>query len=134
MRMQSNKLIRSSSLSLPLLQLKPKQKSKEKSASSASSASSTSKTTSSASLSVEDCLSKLDIRVGRVVKAWNHPESDKLLCEQVDVGEENLRSIGSGIRGFHQAEEVEGRLVCVMCNMKAKKLAGYPSNGMLSSH
>ena len=65
------------------------------------------------------------------MKAWNHPDSDKLLCEQVDVGEESLRSIGSGIRAFHKAEEVEGRLVCVMCNMKERKLAGYPSNGML---
>lgn len=73
----------------------------------------------------------MDIRVGKVVKAWNHPDSDKLLCEQVDVGEETPRSIGSGIRGFNKAEEVEGRLVCVMCNMKGKKLAGYPSNGML---
>lgn len=62
---------------------------------------------------------------------WNHPDSDKLLCEQVDVGEGVLRSIGSGIRAFHSAEEIQGRLVCVMCNLKPKKLAGYPSNGML---
>lgn len=65
------------------------------------------------------------------MKVWNHPDSEKLLCEQVDVGEGIPRSIGSGIRAFHSAEEIQGRLVCVMCNLKPKKLAGYPSNGML---
>ena len=84
-----------------------------------------------APLTPEECLSQLDIRVGRLVKVWNHPDSDKLLCEQVDVGEGVPRSIGSGIRAFHSAEEIQGRLVCVMCNLKPKKLAGYPSNGML---
>lgn len=82
-------------------------------------------------LTPEECLAQLDIRVGRLVKVWNHPDSDKLLCEQVDVGEGAPRSIGSGIRAFHSAEEIQGRLVCVMCNLKPKKLAGYPSNGML---
>ena len=65
------------------------------------------------------------------MKAWNHPDSDKLICEQVDVGEETWRSIGSGIRSLHKVEEMEGKLVCVLCNMKERKLAGYPSNGML---
>jgi aminoacyl tRNA synthase complex-interacting multifunctional protein 1 len=56
--------------------------------------------------------SKLDIRVGIVVKCWNHPESDKLLCEEIDVGEAVVRTIASGIdddvfleyysgKGFH---------------------------------
>lgn len=49
----------------------------------------------------------------------------------MDVGESSPRSIGSGIRAFHSAESMEGRLVCVMSNMKPRKLAGYPSNGML---
>lgn len=86
---------------------------------------------STAPLTPEECLSQLDIRVGRIVDVWNHPESDKLLCEKVDVGEAVPRSIGSGIRAFHSAEEIKGRLVCVMCNLKQKKLGGYPSNGML---
>ena len=47
------------------------------------------------------------------------------------MGEGVPRSIGSGIRAFHSAESMEGRLVCVMSNMKPRKLAGYPSNGML---
>lgn len=54
-----------------------------------------------------------------------------MICERVDVGEASPRSIGSGIRAFHSAESIIGQLVCVMCNMKVRKLAGYPSNGML---
>ena len=54
-----------------------------------------------------------------------------MICERVDVGETSPRSIGSGIRAFHSAESIVGQLVCVMCNMKTRKLAGYPSNGML---
>lgn len=76
-------------------------------------------------------ISKLDIRVGRIVKAWNHPESDKLFCEEVDVGEAEPRQIGSGIRAFHTFEEMQGHRVCVLCNLKPRKLGGFPSNGML---
>ena len=76
-------------------------------------------------------ISKLDIRVGRIIKAWNHPDSDKLYCEEVDVGEAEPRQIGSGIRAFHTFEEMQGHRVCVLCNLKPRKLAGFPSNGML---
>ena len=78
-----------------------------------------------------DCISKLDIRVGRIVRAWNHPDSDKLYCEEVDVGEAETRQIGSGIRAFHTFEEMQGHRVCVLCNLKPRKLGGFPSNGML---
>ncbi|KAK8794607.1 hypothetical protein WA158_001588 [Blastocystis sp. Blastoise] len=79
----------------------------------------------------ENVISKLDIRVGRLLKVWPHPDSDKLYCEHVDVGEETYREIGSGIRPFHTQEEMENRLVCVLCNLKPRKLAGFSSNGML---
>lgn len=78
-----------------------------------------------------DCISKLDIRVGRIIRAWNHPDSDKLYCEEVDVGEEQPRQIGSGIRAFHTFDEMQGHRVCVLCNLKPRKLGGFPSNGML---
>lgn len=118
MRMQSNKAVRSSSFAPRMLQLKPKKASTHSSA-------------QPAVLTPEECLAQLDIRVGCIRKAWNHPDSEKLICEEVDVGEEAVRSIGSGIRAFHSATDLEGRLVCVLCNMKMRKLAGYPSNGML---
>ena len=54
----------------------------------------------------------LDIRVGEIVKCWNHPDSEKLLCEEVDLGEEGgPRNIASGIRAHYSAEEFKGKKV-----------------------
>lgn len=73
--------------------------------------------------------SKLDIRCGKVVKCWNHPESDKLLCEEIDVndGPGVLRTIASGIRSAYSAEQLEGRMVLVLCNLKERAIAGFKS-------
>lgn len=71
--------------------------------------------------------SKLDIRVGLVVKCWNHPDSDKLLCEEIDVGEGSTRTIASGLRAFYKAEEVQGRKVMVLANLKERPMAGFMS-------
>jgi tRNA-binding EMAP/Myf-like protein len=56
----------------------------------------------------------LDIRVGEIVKCWNHPDSEKLLCEEVDLGEEGgPRNIASGIRAHYSAEEFMGKKVSI---------------------
>ena len=47
------------------------------------------------------------------------------------MGEAEPRQIGSGIRAFHTFEEMQGHRVCVLCNLKPRKLGGFPSNGML---
>lgn len=74
----------------------------------------------------------LDIRVGRIVKAWEHEESEKLYCEEVDLGEETgPRKIASGLRHFYKLEEMQDRLVLVLANLKARNLAGFPSHGMV---
>lgn len=70
---------------------------------------------------------KLDIRAGRVLKCWNHPDSEKLLCEEVDMGGGEVRCIASGIRAFYSAEEVQGRMVMVLCNLKERSIAGFKS-------
>lgn len=75
--------------------------------------------------------SKLDIRVGVVLNCWIHPDSEKLLCEEIDVGEEVPRRIGSGIRAFYQPEQLIGRKVFVLANLKERSLAGFPSQGMV---
>ena len=82
---------------------------------------------------VDDVLTvaALDIRVGKILKAWHHPESDKLFCEDVDVGEAVPRKIASGLRPFYQTDDLEGRLVLVLCNLKSRTLAGFPSHGMV---
>lgn len=71
--------------------------------------------------------SKLEIRVGLIVKCWDHPDSDKLLCEEIDVGEGSTRTIASGIRAYYTAEEVQGRKVLVVSNLKERAMAGFKS-------
>jgi len=75
---------------------------------------------------------ELDVRVGKIVEAWEHPDSDKLWCERIDVGEEEPREIASGLRAYYATkEDMEGRAVLVVCNLKPAKLAGFASNGMV---
>ena len=75
---------------------------------------------------------KLDIRVGKIVEAWPHPDSDKLWCEKIDVGEPEPRQIASGLRAYYpEVSDMEGRSVIVVCNLKEAKLAGFASNGMV---
>ena len=74
----------------------------------------------------------IDLRVGKILKAWPHPDSDHLWCEEIDVGEEKPRQIASGLRDYYpKQEEMENRMVVVVCNLKARKLAGFSSNGMV---
>lgn len=76
-------------------------------------------------------VSALDIRVGKIVKAWEHEGSEKLWCEEVDVGEETPRKIASGLRAFYKSEDMQNRDVLVLCNLKARSLGGFPSHGMV---
>jgi len=78
---------------------------------------------------------KLDFRCGLITRAWEHPESDKLWVEEIEVGEAKPRQICSGLRAFYAtADEVcppGGRAVVVVANLKTKKLGGLPSEGMV---
>jgi len=76
-------------------------------------------------------ISKLDIRVGEIKKAWLHPEADKLYCEEIDIGEAEPRQIASGLRAHYDLEDLEGQRVLVLANLKARKLVGFPSHGMV---
>uniref|UniRef100_A0A7S2RCB4 tRNA-binding domain-containing protein n=1 Tax=Mucochytrium quahogii TaxID=96639 RepID=A0A7S2RCB4_9STRA len=77
-------------------------------------------------------ITKLDIRVGKVVKCWKHESADKLYCEEIDVGEDAPRQIASGLVEYYpSSSDIEGRLVLVLCNLKPRNLAGFKSNGMV---
>lgn len=65
------------------------------------------------------------------LKVWNHEAADRLYCEEIDVGEGEARAIASGLREHHTLEEMQGRLVLVVCNLRPAKLAGFVSNGMV---
>jgi tRNA-binding EMAP/Myf-like protein len=70
--------------------------------------------------------------VGKIIEAWPHPDSDKLYCEKIEVGEEEPREIASGLRAHYaSAEELEERKVLVVCNLKPAKLGGFKSSGMV---
>ena len=72
----------------------------------------------------------LDIRVGRIVEIGDHPEAEKLFVETVDLGTET-RTIVSGLKDHYKAEELKGKLVLVVCNMKPKPLKNVTSHGMV---
>mmetsp|Transcript_35871 Transcript_35871/g.57192 ORF Transcript_35871/g.57192 Transcript_35871/m.57192 type:complete len:861 (+) Transcript_35871:164-2746(+) len=74
---------------------------------------------------------KVDVRVGKIVKVWKHESAERLFCEEIDVGEEKPRQIASGLREHYKQEDLENRLVLVVCNLKARKLAGFASHGMV---
>jgi methionine--tRNA ligase beta chain len=77
-------------------------------------------------------ISKLDIRVGVINKAWEHPEADKLYCEEIDIGEESEpRQIASGLKAHYSLDDLQGRKVLVLANLKSRKLVGFPSHGMV---
>jgi aminoacyl tRNA synthase complex-interacting multifunctional protein 1 len=82
--------------------------------------------------STEIDFSKLDVRVGVITKAWEHEESSKLFCEEIDVGEPTgPRRIASGLRAHYAVQDLVGQRVLVVCNLKARKLAGFESHGMV---
>lgn len=76
-------------------------------------------------------ISRLDIRVGVILKAWEHEEADKLFCEEIDIGEESPRQIASGLRAHYSVEDLPGQRVLVLANLKSRKMMGFPSHGMV---
>ncbi|MBN1175715.1 methionine--tRNA ligase [Candidatus Woesearchaeota archaeon] len=74
---------------------------------------------------------KLFLQVGRILQVENHPKADKLYIEKVDVGEEEPLQIVSGLVPYYAADELEGKHIIVVRNLKPAKLRGEMSYGML---
>jgi methionyl-tRNA synthetase len=74
---------------------------------------------------------KVDLRVGEVLTAERIPKADKLLLLSVDVGEEKPRQILAGIAQYYEPEQLVGRKIAVVANLKPRKLRGHESQGML---
>lgn len=79
----------------------------------------------------QDNFTKVELRVGKITKVWNHAEAERLYCEEVDIGEETVRPIASGLRANYSIEELVGRLVIVVCNLNEAKMKGFVSKGMV---
>ena len=73
---------------------------------------------------------KLDMRVATVTKAEPHPNADKLLIMQIDLGGEQ-RQIIAGLRGHYEPEELLGKQIVVVTNLAPRMMRGLESRGML---
>lgn len=79
-----------------------------------------------------DDFDKIELRVATVLECSKHPNADKLLLFKLQVGEET-RQICSGIAEFYQPEELVGKNVVIVANLKPVKLRGELSEGMILS-
>ena len=77
-----------------------------------------------------DDFMKMQFQVGEIIACEEVPKSKKLLCSQVRIGSQ-VRQIVSGIKKYYSAEEMVGKKVMVLVNLKPAKLAGVLSEGML---
>lgn len=80
-------------------------------------------------IGIED-FTKVELKVGTILSAEKHPKADRLLVEQIDLGEET-RQIVSGIAANFTPEDVVGKKVIVVTNLKPVKLRGVESQGMI---
>ena len=74
---------------------------------------------------------KLDLRAGKVLSCEKHPDADKLLILQVDLGEDKPRQIVSGLAQSYTPGQVIGKAIVVIANLKSSVIRGVQSNGML---
>ncbi|KAL4629487.1 Tyrosine-tRNA ligase, cytoplasmic [Arapaima gigas] len=75
--------------------------------------------------------SRLDVRVGKVISVEKHPDADSLYLEKVDVGEAEPRTVVSGLVAYVAQEDLQDRLVVLLCNLKPQKMRGIESQAML---
>lgn len=76
-------------------------------------------------------VSRLDLRIGRILNAKKHPDAESLYVEEIDVGEDKPRTVVSGLVKFVPLEEMQNRLVVVLCNLKPAKMRGVMSEAMV---
>ncbi|CAL9236362.1 unnamed protein product [Arabidopsis halleri] len=76
-------------------------------------------------------VSLLNIQVGLIRKAWKHPSADSLLVEEIDVGEDKVRQVVSGLAKFCNPDDLANRLVALITNVKPGKLRDVMSQGLV---
>ncbi len=72
----------------------------------------------------------LDIRIGLIKRVRDHPNADKLYIVEIDLGNEK-RQLVAGIKKYYSAEELVGKKVAVLCNLKPAEIRGVTSQGMV---
>ena len=82
-------------------------------------------------VSIDD-FAKMDLRVGEIIFAEEHPNASKLLVLKVDFGEEiGERTIVAGLKNYYSADELEGKKAVFIINLEPVVLRGVESNGMI---
>jgi len=80
-------------------------------------------------ITIED-FDKIELKVGEILDCKKHPQADKLLVSSVKIGNET-RQIVSGVAAYYTPEEMKGKRVIVVANLKPIKLRGEESRGMI---
>ncbi|KAM6147909.1 aminoacyl tRNA synthase complex-interacting multifunctional protein 1 [Erethizon dorsatum] len=75
--------------------------------------------------------SRLDLRIGRIINAKKHPDADSLYVEEIDVGETAPRTVVSGLVNHVPLEQMQNRMVILLCNLKPAKMRGVLSQAMV---
>jgi methionyl-tRNA synthetase len=81
-------------------------------------------------ISIDD-FAKLDLRVGTVLECEPHPNADRLLKLQVDLGDLGRRQVCAGIRAFEDPQSLLGKQVVIVANLEPRKIRGEESRGMV---
>jgi len=76
-------------------------------------------------------ITRFDLRVGKIVSVEKHPDADTLYVEQIDVGEDEPRTVCSGLVKHMSMEDLDQKLVIVLCNLKGAKMRGILSEAMV---
>ncbi|XP_019956859.1 aminoacyl tRNA synthase complex-interacting multifunctional protein 1a isoform X1 [Paralichthys olivaceus] len=76
-------------------------------------------------------VSRLDLRIGRIMTAQKHPDADSLYVEQVDVGEASPRTVVSGLVKHIPLDQMQNRMAVLLCNLKPAKMRGVVSQAMV---
>lgn len=74
---------------------------------------------------------KIELRVGKIIQVEKIPNRDKLYKLKVDIGEEKPKQIITSLVPYYSKEELLGKLIVVLVNLKPAKFAGEISEGML---
>ncbi len=74
---------------------------------------------------------KLDLRVATITACEPHPNADRLLKIQLDLGELGSRQICAGVKAWYEPEDLVGKQVIVVANLAPREIRGEQSNGMM---
>ena len=74
---------------------------------------------------------KLDFRVATIKEVKDHPNADKLLILNIDLGPEGERQLVAGIKGVYEIEELIGKQIAIVTNLEPATIRGVESKGML---